>query len=213
MDKSLLQKKFRFVMIIAALALFVTILTPAYIRYGKNQGWPGVIMMWNVLFGGTKAKFELSWFAFTGYLTAIILLIICLLRKFITVQPSDEKKKKKDKGNKKNPGTVILDATCMVLSFISLCMFILLPILITNTSQPNTYLIDRYYGWGLSYVLIYIILGVMFVSSLIVLFAESIVKFKAVKEKKATTKETKAETKVEAKEEVKEETKEEQPEE
>ena len=209
MDKSLLQKKFRFVMIIAALALFVTILTPAYMYLGSNdKGFPRIVMMWTVLFGGGKlTQFQFSWFAFTGYLTAIILLIICVLRQFITIQPSGDKKKKKDKANtnKKSVGAITLDATCMVLSFISLCMFILLPILITETSQTNTFIIEHHYGLGIAFYLIYIITGVMFVSSLIVLFAESIVKYKTIKDKKATTKETKVE--------AKEETKEEQPEE
>jgi hypothetical protein len=81
MNKSLLQKKFRFVMIIAALALFITIVTPAYIRTSSvHKSFPGVIMMWTVLFGvGGKridAAFNFSWIAFIGYLSAIILYLM-----------------------------------------------------------------------------------------------------------------------------------------
>jgi len=196
MERTLVEKKFRFVMIIAALALFVTILTPAYIRYGKTLGWPKVIMMWNVLFGGTKAKFEFSWFAFAGYLIIIPLLIISLLRNFIKVESKDDKKKKTKNGRTK--GSIVLDVVCMICSFVSLVLFILLPIFITETSQSNTFLIDNYYGWGLSYILAYIILVVMFVSSLIVVYSESFIKImNKIKNKEKT------ETKVEEQKEEK----------
>ncbi len=175
MERTLVEKKFRFVMIIAALALFVTILTPAYIRYGNGEAnFPRVIMMWNVLFGGTKAKFEFSWFAFAGYLIIIPLLIISLLRNFIKVENKDDKKKKTKNG--RSIGSIVLDVVCMICSFISLLMFILLPIFIGQEAPIVEYLVDSYYGWGLSYILAYIILVVMFVSSLIVVYSESFIK-------------------------------------
>ena len=187
MNKSLLQKKFRFVMIIAALALFITIVTPAYFRSsGVPKSNPGVIMMWTILFGvGEKsinAAFNFSWIAFISYLSAIILLIICLIRKFVTVEAEDKNKK----------GSVTLDAICMILSLISLVMFILLPITLpkASVSMRGEYLVESY-AWGISYILAYIFLAVMFLSSLIVLYAEVIVKFKTVIDKKENKKEVK----------------------
>lgn len=181
MNKSLIQKKFRFVMIIAALALFITIFTPAYINYGSSKGYPKIVWMWTVLFGtggGVQLNklFYFSWIAFIGYMLAIILLIICLLRKFITVDASEEQAKK---------GSIAVDAICMGISLLTLVMFILLPITITKTSTSvaGGWLVNNY-GWGVSYILAYIILTVMFVSSLIALYAETIVKFKKIKEKK-----------------------------
>ena len=206
MEKTSLQKRFRFVMIIAALASFLTIVTPAYIRYGKSAGWSSVVMMWTVIFGkGAKNQFGFSWFAFFGYISIIVLLIICLLRKFITIDTTTETKKNKKKSN---AGSIALDAICLVLCLVSLAMFILLPILITETSCTNTFLIDRYYGWGVSYIMMYICLAVMIFSSLVSLYAESIVKFMTIREKKV--KETKVEDtpKAETKEETKEEKKE-----
>ena len=182
MNKSLIQKKFRFVMIIAAIALFITIFTPAYIRYGStSEGYPKVVWMWTVLFGtGGGAQlnklFNFSWIAFIGYMLAIILLIICLARKFITVDATAEQAKK---------GSVALDAICMGISLLSLVMFILLPITITktSTSAAGGWAVNSYYGIGVAYILAYIILAVMFISSLIVLYAETIVKIKKLKEK------------------------------
>lgn len=183
MNKSLIQKKFRFVMIIAALALFITIFTPAYICYKSNTaGYPKVVWMWTVLFGtGGGAKlnnaFNFSWIAFIGYMLAVILLIICLVRKFITVDASEEQAKK---------GSIAVDAICMGISLLTFVMFILLPFTITKTST-NSYgdwLVNSHYGWGVSYILAFVILTVMFVSSLIALYAETIVKFKKIKEKK-----------------------------
>lgn len=188
MNKSLLQKKFRFVMIIAALALFITIFTPTYIIYGKNTGnCPRVLWMWTILFGAGGGKlnttFNFNWFAFIGYAMTIILLIVCLTRKFISLDSDDKK-------NNKNG--FIVDTICMFCCLISLIMFIILPFSITNgmsTEPAGEIAIKTYYGWGISYILAYIILAVMFVSSVIVLFAETIIKFKKIKEKKANKKE------------------------
>ena len=186
MNKSLIQKKFRFVMIIAAIALFITIFTPAYICYKSNTGgYPKVVWMWTVLFGtGGGAKlnnvFNFSWIAFIGYMLAIILLIVCLTRKFITVDATAEQAKK---------GSVAVDAICMGISLLSLVMFILLPITITKTSvtTAGSYLVTGLYGIGVAYILAYIILAVMFISSLIALYAEAIVKFKKIKDKNKKT--------------------------
>ena len=179
MNKSMLQKKFRFVMIIAALALFITILTPAYFRSSASKTYPSVIMMWTVLFGtggGSTLNniFLFSWIAFVGYSMAIILLLICLARKFITVETKDSKK-----------GSIALDAICMICCLASLVMFIVLPFTLSSASTTalGEYIINGY-SWGLSYILIYIITAVMFISSLIVLYAETIVKFKNIKGKK-----------------------------
>lgn len=184
MNKSLIQKKFRFVMIIAAIALFITIFTPTYINYGSSNGYPKVVWMWTVLFGtGGGAQlnklFNFSWIAFIGYMLAIILLIICLLRKFITIDATAEQAKK---------GSVAVDAICMGVSLLSLVMFILLPITITKTSTSVTggWLVNNY-GWGVTYILAYVILAVMFISSLIALYAEAIVKFKKIKDKNKKT--------------------------
>ena len=209
MEKTSLQKRFRFVMIIAALASFLTIVTPAYIRYGKSAGWSSVVMMWTVIFGkGAKNQFGFSWFAFFGYISIIVLLIICLLRKFITIDTTTETKKNKKKSN---AGSIALDAICLVLCLISLAMFILLPILITETSCTNTFLIDRYYGWGVSYIMMYICLVVMIFSSLVSLYAEPIVKFMNMRETKVRVTKIENTVKVEVEEEKKEtvETKEE----
>ena len=179
MNKSSIQKKFRFVMIIAALALFITILTPVYIRYGKTTGYPKVVMMWTVLFGaGGGAKlnslFDFSWVAFIGYSMALILLIISLVRKFITVEGSGK------------AGNVAADASCLICSLLALVMFILLPIVISKTSVNGAgqWLVKSYYGFGVSYILAIIICAVMFASSFIVLIAESIVKYKKIRDKK-----------------------------
>ena len=202
MDKTSLQKRFRFIMVIAALAMFITIVTPAYIRYGSNQGWPKVIMMWTVLFGkGGKNQFSFSWFAFTGYISIIVLLIISLLRKFITIDTNSDTEKKKSK-TKNDSGSIVLDSVSLVVILVALVMFILLPILITETSCTNTYLVDRYYGWGFSYILIYIALAVMLLSCLGALYINLVYSvLKNIKGKKS-------EKKVEAtpvKEEVKDE--------
>ena len=200
MNKSLLQKKFRFVMIIAALALFITIVTPAYIRYGKNEfGYPSVVMMWTVLFGtggGNKLNngFGFSFIAFFGYLMTVVLLIICLIRKFVTIEGTDEKKSQK--------GTVVLDTICMLCCLTSLALFIILPISLPRTDMWVEWAVGSFYGWGFSYILAYICLAVMFVSSLIVLYAETIVKIVNMKAKKAKAVETSEAA------EVKEETKE-----
>lgn len=182
MNKSLLQKKFRSIMIFMAIALFITIFTPAYIRYGSTSGgYPRIVWMWTVLFGtGGGAKlnnaFEFSWIAFIGYILAIILLIISLARKFITIDANEEQVKK---------GSIAVDAICMICSLLALVMFILLPITIAKTSATisGSWLVNSYYGWGISYILAYIILGVMFVSSMIVLYAETIIKLKRIKDK------------------------------
>lgn len=227
MDKTSLQKKFRFIMVIVAAAMFVTILTPAYIHYSSsNLGWPKVIMMWTVLFGGSKAKFTLSWFAFAGYISIIVVLIIALLRKFITIDTVDSEKKTKEKTEKKktNKNSLILDAVSLVFVLVSLVMFILLPVLITDTSCTNTFLIDTYYGWGFSYILIYLCLAAMIVLSLMTIYIEVVVavlnKFKKTpaekeaivsaevkEEAKTETVETKEEAKAEVKEEIKTEDK------
>ena len=186
MNKSLIQKKFRFVMIIAAIALFITIFTPAYIRYGSTaEGYPRVVWMWTVLFGtGGGAQlnklFNFSWIAFIGYMLAIILLIIALLRKFITIDATAEQAKK---------GSVAVDAICMGVSLLSLVMFILLPLTITKTSTSAVggWAVEHYYGIGVAYILAYVILAVMFISSLIALYAEAIVKFKKIKDKNKKT--------------------------
>lgn len=212
MDKTSLQKKFRFIMVIVAASIFVTILTPAYIHYSSsNLGWPKVIMMWTVLFGGSKAKFTLSWFAFAGYMSIIVVLIIALLRKFVTINTDNPEKKSKEKTEKKktNRNALILDAVSLVFVLISLVMFILLPVLITDTSCTNTFLIDTYYGWGFSYILIYLCLTAMIVLSLMTIYIEVVVavlnKFKKTPvETKAEVIENKEEAKVEVKEEVKE---------
>ena len=227
MDKTSLQKKFRFIMVIVAAAMFVTILTPAYIHYSSsNLGFPKVIMMWTVLFGGGGlARFTLSWFAFAGYISIIIVLIITLLRKFITIDTVNPEKKTKEKTEKKktNKNSLILDAVSLVFVLVSLVMFILLPVLITDTSCTNTFLIDTYYGWGFSYILIYLCLAAMIVLSLMTIYIEVVVavlnKFKKtpaekeaiasaeVKEEvKAEAVETKEETRAEVKEETKKKT-------
>lgn len=203
MNKSLMQKKFRFVMIIMALALFITIFTPAYIFYGKNDlGYPKVVWMWTILFGtGGGAKlnnaFNFSWIAFIGYMLAIILLIISLVRKFITIEGSEEQIKK---------GNVAVDAVCMISALLSLVMFILLPLTITKTSTVGNggWLVNSHYGLGISFILAIIIALVMLVSSIIVLYAETIVKFNKIRNKNKKV-ETKAEAKVETKVENKEE--------
>ena len=226
MNKSLLQKKFRFVMIIAALAFFITIVTPAYIRTSyASKSLPGVIMMWTVLFGvGGKridAAFNFSWIAFVGYLSVIILLIICLIRRFVTIDTKPDKKN--NKKNEKNNSSIVLDAICMILCLISLVMFILLPITITNTSVSDfgEFIVTRY-AWGVTYILAYLILATMFVSSLIVLYAEAILKFKTIivkKDNKVEAKkdevkeEKKDDIKTDEKEDIKEEIKEENKEE
>ena len=187
MNKSLIQKKFRFVMVISALALFITIFTPAYINYGKTSGYPKVIWMWTVLFGvggGNKINplFNFSWFAFIGYAFVIILLIISLTRKFISLDSND----------KKGKGAYVVDAMCMLCALISLIMFIIVPFGVTNemsTEAAGAFAAKNIYGWGISYILAYIILAVMFVSSVIVLSAETIVKFKKLKDKKNNNKE------------------------
>ena len=210
MEKTSLQKRFRFVMIIAALASFLTIVTPAYIRYGSDKkGWPRVVMMWTVIFGkGAKNQFGFSWFAFFGYIAIFVLLIVCLLRRFITIDTTTDGKKEKKKSN---AGSIILDSVCLVLCLLALVMFILLPILITATSCTNDYLIDRHYGWGFSYIIMYICLAVMIFSSFVSLYAESIVKFMTMREKKVKVTKAEDTVKVETKEEKKEtvETKEE----
>ena len=187
MDKSLLQKKFRFVMVIAALALFLTIVLPAYFR-GPNvpKSNPGVIMMWTVLFGAGSSKtatmFDFSWIAFVGYSVVIVLLLICLARKFITV----------DTKTNSNKGSIALDAICMICCLTALVMFILLPITITNASTHGggIYYVSHAI-LGISYILAYIILAVMLVSSLIVLYADPIVKLANLKKKKNANKEVK----------------------
>lgn len=181
MNKSVLQKKFRFVMIIAALALFITIFTPAYIKTSSvSKSYPSVVMMWTVLFGTgggsiLNPAFDFSWIAFVGYSMSIILLIICLARKFITVETKDGKK-----------GSIALDAICMICCLISLVMFIILPFLLSSTSTngQGTYIVTAY-AWGVSYILAYIICAIMFISSLIVLYAETIIKIKKIRDKKA----------------------------
>lgn len=180
MDKSLLQKKFRFVMIVAALALFLTIVLPAYFRGGNSKSMPGVIMMWTVLFGAgdniSGSMFDFSWIAFIGYSVVIVLLLICLARKFITVDTKTNSKK----------GSIALDAICMICCLVALVMFIILPITITDVSTHGG---GIYYVthavFGISYILAYILLAVMFISSLIVLYAESIAKFAKLKQKNA----------------------------
>ena len=180
MNKSSIQKKFRFVMIIAAIALFITIFLPAYIRFGSTEsGNPRVCMMWTVLFGtGGGAKlnnaFEFSWIAFIGYALVLILLIISLIRKYISVEGSEEKMNS------------IADAACFICSLLSLVMFILLPLTITKTSTigNGTYLVNNYYTLGVAYIIAFIILGVMLISSFVVLYAETILKFKKVRDKK-----------------------------
>ena len=197
MNKSLLQKKFRFIMIIMAIALFITIFMPVYIRYGKTtSGYPKVVWMWTVLFGtggGTQLNklFNFSWIAFIGYMLAIILLIISLLRKFITIDATEEQAKK---------GSIAVDAICMGCSLLSLVMFILLPLTITktSTSDAGAWIVNSYYGWGIAYIIAYIILAVMLASSFVVLYAEAIIKFKKIKDKNK-----KVETKVENKKEEK----------
>lgn len=185
MNKSLLQKKFRFVMIIAALAFFITIVTPVYFRSSANKTYPSVIMMWTVLFGAGGGKvldkiFNFSWIGFMAYLFVIVLLIICLARKFITVDNTKDAKK----------GSIAVDAICMVCCLIPLVLFILLPITLSSASTTalGEYVVSNY-AWGITYILAYIILTVMFISSLIVLYAEVIVKFKKIKDKKETKKE------------------------
>jgi len=180
MDKLTLQKKFRFVMIIAALALFITILTPAYFRTTASKTYPSVIMMWTVLFGtggGSTLNniFEFSWISFVAYSMPIILLIITLTRKFITVEGSEESNKK---------GSIALDAICMICCLVSLVMFIILPFTLTSASTTalGEYVINNY-AWGISYILAYIITLVMVVSSLIVLYAETLIKLKKAKAK------------------------------
>ena len=183
MNKSLLQKKFRFVMIIAALVLFITIVTPTYINKSSSNGYPKVIWMWAVLFGaggGNKLdpSINFNWFAFIGYSMAVVLLIISLARKFISLDAEDKK------GN----GGVVVDVICMLCCLISLIMFIILPFSLTNglsTEANAAYAISNFYAWLLSYILIYIIMAVMFVSSMIVVYAETILKIKKIREKKA----------------------------
>jgi hypothetical protein len=71
-------------------------------------------------------------------------------------------------------------------------MFILLPITLSSTSvsELGTYFVSSY-AWGISYILAYLILATMFVSSLIVLYAEAILKFKNIIVKKDNKVETK----------------------
>ncbi len=185
MNKSSIQKKFRFIMVIAAIALFITIFLPAYIRYGNNGSYPKVAMMWTILFGaGGGAKlnnaFDFSWIAFVGYALAFILLIICLVSKFVTVE-GDAKQTKM--------ANTVVDASCLVCSLLALVMFVLLPLTITKTSVSplGKYLIESYYGIGLAPIFAIIIALVMTVSSFIVLIAESIVKYKRIKDKKQVT--------------------------
>ena len=185
MNKSLLQKKFRFVMVIAALALFITIFTPAYINYGSKSGYPKIIWMWTVLFGTGGGNylnplFNFSWFAFIGYAMAIILLIISFARKFVVVD--------NDKNNKSG---FVVDVICMFCCLISLIMFIILPFSLTNgmsTEIAGAFAVKNIYGWGVSLILAYIILVVMLVSSFIALYAETLIKFKKIREKKANNK-------------------------
>ena len=218
MDKTSLQKRFRFIMVIAALAMLVTIVTPAYIHYGENkQHYPRVAMMWTVLFGkGVKNQFSISWFAFAGYISIIVVLIIALLRKFIVIntENTDNLESKNDKDKKKNKkktnkSSVILDAVSLVFVIISLVMFILLPILITETSCTNEYLIHTFYSWGFAYILIYLCLAVMIATCLMSIYVDVVVavinKFKKNKQAKVVN----AKSNGEAKEEIKEETKEE----
>lgn len=179
MDKSLLQKKFRFVMVIASLALFLTIVLPAYFRGGNSKSMPGVIMMWTVLFGAggniSGSMFDFSWIAFVGYSVVIVLLLICLARKFITV----------DTKTNSNKGSIALDAICMICCLVALVMFILLPITITSASAHGggiPYVNNAVFG--ISYILAYLILAVMFVSSLIVLYADPITKYINIRNKK-----------------------------
>jgi len=181
MNKSSIQKKFRFVMIIAAIALFITIFLPAYIRFGNLDTNPRVCMMWTVLFGtGGGAKlnnaFEFSWIAFIGYALVLILLIISLIRKYISVEGSEEKMNS------------VADASCFICSLLSLVMFVLLPLTITKTSTIGNgdYLVNNYYTLGVAYILAYVILVVMTVSSFIVLYAETIIKIKKVRNKNQT---------------------------
>ena len=188
MNKSLLQKRFRFVMIIAALALFITIVTPTYIIYKKNSaGFPKVIWMWTVLFGAGESKlstlFNFSWLAFIGYAMALVILIISLARKFISVDAED----------KKGKGGVVVDAICSMCALIALVMFIILPFSLTNglsTTDAGAIALTNFYGWGISFILAYIILSVMLVSSLIVVYAEAILKIKSIKDRKANSSET-----------------------
>ena len=209
MNKSSIQKKFRFIMVISALCLFITIFTPAYIRYGSNaQGYPRVVWMWTVLFGAGGGAllnnvFNFSWIAFIGYSLVLILLIIELIKKFITVDSDDKKK---------NSNISFADASGVICSLLSLVMFVLLPITITSASMEpaGEYVID-YYGIGISYILAYIILVVMVVSSFIVLYADSIVKYMKIKEKKQQkeVKDTKKEIETNKVKEEKEENKDE----
>lgn len=205
MNKSLMQKKFRFVMVIAAIALFVTIFTPTYINAKGNGGFPKVIWMWTVLFGaggGNKLSplFNFNWFAFIGYAMAIIVLIISLARKFIALDADD----------KKGKGAYAVDAICMICCLISLIMFVIVPFSVSegmSVEAAGAVAVKTYYGWCVSYILAFIILVVMFGSSVTVLLAETIIKIKKIRAKK-NAKETKAvkenkETKVE-KEETKE---------
>ena len=195
MNKSSIQKKFRFIMVISALCFFITIVTPAYIRYGSKDSYPRVVMMWTVLFGtggGSMLNngFNFSWIAFIGYSLVLLLLIIELFKKFITVDVDDKKKS----GN-----VSAADASGVICSVLALVMFILLPITITSAStEPSgAWAIEDYYGIGIAYILAYLILIVMVASSFIVLYAESIAKYMRIKEKKQQ-KEVKATKKAEA---------------
>ena len=137
--------------------------------------------------------------------------------------PNNIPNKTQEKKNKNKNG-LILDAVSLVFVLISLVMFILLPVLITDTSCTNTFLIDTYYGWGFSYILIYLCLAAMIVLSLMTIYIEVVVavlkKFKKTpvekeavataevkEEAKVETVEVKEETKTENKEEAKKETK------
>ena len=181
MDKLVIQKKFRFVMVICAALLFITIFTPTYIIYGKNtSGNSKILWMWTIFFGAgntqEKYLFDFSWIAFIAYAMALIILIIALARKFITVDTSKQSQN----------GGVAVDACCMVFSFIALLMFIILPITKSSFSKSIVWAFEgstRIYGWGVTYILAYIILSVMLISSIIVMAAEPIAKYKKIKSK------------------------------
>ena len=206
MNKSSIQKKFRFIMVIAALCFFITIFTPAYIRYGKGSSYPRVVWMWTVLFGKGGGSllnnaFDFSWIAFIGYSLVLILLIIEFIKKFVTVDGDDKKK---------SSSVSVADASGVICSLLALVMFILLPITITNTSAEGVgkYILEDVYGVGIAYILAYIILVIMVVSSFVVLYAESIAKYLKIKEKKQqkVAKEEKVKETQEVKEENKNET-------
>lgn len=169
------QKKFRFIIMIAAVAIFIGLVLPAYWNYSKTEGYgitQKAIMMWSVVFGIGKAPvggyFSLSWIGLIPFVLSFIIVVLWFARTFLSVEVSD---------NGRENGIFALDLTNFVLSIIMLLMFIFLPISILSLPKnSNAYLLASKFGWSMGYIYLYIVCAIMVISSIFVLYSDVIVK-------------------------------------